>query len=88
MIKQNNVKQLRNVSKTKIELLELFPKLCDSSSMIDFKVYKEIFKTKNLFFANLSKGFLGIEKIKNEKLILSHMNCVIAILEDKLKDFK
>jgi len=90
----NQVKLAKNliesskISEAKTAIWEIFPNLCENSSMVDFKIYSEIFRLKNIFFTNIYKGLFGKEKIKNSKLVKAHITKTLECLETKLSEFK
>jgi hypothetical protein len=75
------------IIKAKTSLGELYTELCELKKIIDLKDYKNICKFKDAFLTNISyPPLLGKIKLKNDKLVLSHLNLAITGLTDKISE--
>ncbi len=76
-------KSLDDIKKVKIAFGDLFCALIESRKQIEKRIFKKIKNFKNLYESNISKGFLGREKIENKRVLKKEILEIKEILDKK-----
>ena len=87
MIKIKKQLEHGKIIKAKTSLGEMYTELCELQKIIDLRDYRNINKFKDIFLTNIHyPPLLGKIKLKNEALVLAHLNLTTTGLSDKINE--